>query len=171
MNILYSAPIIRAGFTVLDVSVFIRRELIWSLSWHQIFLCIISVFLPKHPPADSLVFLSLRLCAVCHVSVATVTGEVPTWAGEAEGGVGESTEGGGRGGEEVPRGGVWMIHWSCFHPHSECLNQDQFELLCFWISAPVKCKTWIVKKTVITDIADDLYPRWWLIQLSVTPGA
>lgn len=45
---------------------------------------------------------TLRLCAVCHVSVAVVTGEVPARAGEAEGGVGESAEGGGRGGEEVP---------------------------------------------------------------------
>lgn len=45
---------------------------------------------------------SLKLCAVCHVSVAMVTGEVPARAGEAEGGVGESSEGGGRRGEEVP---------------------------------------------------------------------
>lgn len=43
------------------------------------------------------------------VSVATVTGEVPTGAGKAEGGVGKGTEGGGRGGEEVPWRGVFVL--------------------------------------------------------------
>ena len=85
---------------------FIRRELVEAFLDARYFCASSSVFLPKHPPADGLVFLWLRLCAVCHVSVAMVTGEVPARAGEAEGGVGESAEGGGRGGEEVPRGGV-----------------------------------------------------------------
>lgn len=61
----------------------------------------------------SLPLQGLRLCAVCHVSVAMVTGEVPARAGEAEGRVGESAEGGGRGGEEVPRGGVFMLEGTC----------------------------------------------------------
>lgn len=50
----------------------------------------------------------LRLYAVCAVSVAMGTGEVPARAGEAEAGVGESPEGGGRGGAQVPRGGAYL---------------------------------------------------------------
>lgn len=50
----------------------------------------------------------LRLCAICPVSVAMVSGEVPARAGETEGGVGESPEGGGGGGEEVSRGGACL---------------------------------------------------------------
>lgn len=64
-----------------------------------------SVFLAEmYTPSEHF---QLEPSAVFPLSVATVTGEVPSGAGKAEGGVGKGTEGGGRGGEEVPRRGAF----------------------------------------------------------------
>lgn len=68
-----------------------------------------SAMFPRQHDHLKISIVSLFVEAVCFMSVAVVTGEVPAGAGEAEGGVGESSEGGGRGGEEVSRGGGCMF--------------------------------------------------------------